>query len=59
MFHLQEWKNIFVAKQKRGIEHRQCDQVGRFLKVFDDNFSLELPKYLLTFWATLEKISFK
>ena len=34
-------------------------RLGYFWKLSVTYFSLELPKYKLTFWATLESISFK
>ena len=34
-------------------ESQQCDQIGRFLKVFGDRFSYKRwPKYLMTFVAS-------
>ena len=42
------------------VRDEECDQIGPFLKDLGDvNFSPELPKYLLTFWAILKNIPFK
>ena len=51
-------KKVFNVSLKHKVRTKESS-VTRFLKVFGDKFYTRVAQKILTFWATLENISFR